>query len=184
VPWETARPGESLEAAAERVARDALGTAPGWLEQIAAFGDARRHPGDVDVSVGFVGLVPAGSPTPEGDQVAWFPLGDLPALAPRQRTIIDAAFGAVRARLDQSPVAFSLLPPVFTLSELQEVYELLLGRRLHKASFRRALQAAWLVEPTDEWRSEGRGRPAQLFRFAPRKRRAARRGVRFDLMGE
>jgi hypothetical protein len=39
------------------------------------------------------------------------------------------------------------------------------------------------VEPTDEWRSEGRGRPAQLFRYAPRKRRGGRRGVRFELLG-
>jgi hypothetical protein len=46
------------------------------------------------------------------------------------------------------------------------------------------LQASYLVEPTDEWRSEGRGRPAQLFRYAPRKRRGARRGVRFDLFAE
>jgi hypothetical protein len=87
-----------------------------------------------------------------------------------------------RSRLDQAPIAFRLLPPTFTLSELQQTYELLLGRRLHKASFRRALQAAWLVEPTDEWRSEGRGRPAQLFRYAPRRRRNQRRGVRFDLL--
>jgi 8-oxo-dGTP diphosphatase len=90
----------------------------------------------------------------------------------------------VRQRVDQSPLAFRLLPPTFTLSDLQGIYELLLGRRLHKASFRRALQASYLVEPTDEWRSEGRGRPAQLFRYAPRKRRGARRGVRFDLFAE
>jgi hypothetical protein len=76
-----------------------------------------------------------------------------------------------------------LLPTTFTLTELQAMYELLLGRRLHKASFRRALQGAWLVEPTEEWRSEGRGRPAQLFRYAPRRRRSARRGVRFELLG-
>jgi 8-oxo-dGTP diphosphatase len=75
-----------------------------------------------------------------------------------------------------------LLPATFTLSELQHMYELLLGRRLHKASFRRALAAAALVEPTDEWRSEGRGRPAQLYRFGPKKRRRGRRGVRFDLL--
>src|SRR6476469_6928022 len=87
-------------------------------------------------------------------------------------------------QVDQSPLAFRLLPPTFTLSDLQGIYELLLGRRLHKASFRRALQASYLVEPTDEWRSEGRGRPAQLFRYAPRKRRGARRGVRFDLFTE
>ena len=61
---------------------------------------------------------------------------------------------------------------------------MLLGRRLHKASFRRALHAAALVEPTDEWRSEGRGRPAQLFRFAPRKRRKVKRGVQFNLLGD
>jgi len=84
--------------------------------------------------------------------------------------------------MDQSPVAFRLLPPTFTLSELQHMYELLLGKRLHKASFRRALQAAWLVEPTEEWRSEGRGRPAQLFRYAPRKRRPAQRGIRLDML--
>jgi 8-oxo-dGTP diphosphatase len=95
----------------------------------------------------------------------------------------DAALGEVRRRMDYSPVAFRLLPAVFTLSELQRMYEMLLGRRLHKASFRRALQAAFLVEPTDEWRGEGRGRPAQLFRYAPRRRRGGRRAVRFDLLG-
>jgi 8-oxo-dGTP diphosphatase len=105
----------------------------------------------------------------------------LPPLSPRHRAIVDRATTVVRQRVDQSPLAFRLLPPTFTLSDLQAIYELLLGRRLHKASFRRALQASYLVEPTDEWRSEGRGRPAQLFRYAPRKRRGLRRGVRFDL---
>jgi hypothetical protein len=88
----------------------------------------------------------------------------------------------MRAQVDQQPIAFKLLPPAFTLSELQSVYELLLGRRLHKASFRRSLHASALVEATDEWRSEGRGRPAQLFRYAPPRRRRARRGIRFDLL--
>jgi len=95
---------------------------------------------------------------------------------------VQHAVSVVRDRMDISPVAFRLLPASFTLSELQQMYELLLGKRLHKASFRRALQAAWLVEPTDEWRSEGRGRPAQLYRYAPKKRRKGRRGVRFDLL--
>jgi hypothetical protein len=94
--------------------------------------------------------------------------------------MIDAAAAHVRGRVGQAPVAFRLLPSTFTLSQLQELYELLLGRRLHKASFRRSLQAARIVEPTEVWRSEGRGRPAQLFRYAPRKRRPAARGLRFD----
>ena len=183
VPFDFPQQDETLDVAADRLARSALNTAPSWIEQIAAFSDGRRHPADVELSVGYVGLVPLGSPAPVGGTSAWFPMADIPPLAPRQRAIVDAAFERVRDRLDQVPVAFRLLPTTFTLTELQAMYELLLGRRLHKASFRRALQGAWLVEPTEEWRSEGRGRPAQLFRYAPRRRRSSRRGVRFELLG-
>src|SRR5207237_6940880 len=94
------------------------------------------------------------------EEDAFFAVADVPGLAPRQRAMVDAAVELVQSRVGQAPVAFRLLPPTFTLSELQEMYELLLDRRLHKASFRRSLQAARIVEATDEWRSEGRGRPA------------------------
>jgi 8-oxo-dGTP diphosphatase len=180
LPWDAPQPGEGLEDAAARIAEGVLGATPALLEQVGAFADARRHPGDADVSIGVVAL----TPQVEVALVAaaeWFSLDALPPLSPRHRAIVDRATTVVRQRVDQSPLAFRLLPPTFTLSDLQGIYELLLGRRLHKASFRRALQASYLVEPTDEWRSEGRGRPAQLFRYAPRKRRGARRGVRFDL---
>lgn len=183
LPWDSLRADETIEDTAARTARAALGAAPALVEQVAAFGDRRRHPSGADVSVAFLALVPAGAPAPVGGDIAWFPVDDLPAVPPRQRAMIDGALQAVRTRLDQAPIAFRLLPATFTLSQLQEIYEILLGRRLHKASFRRALHAAWLVEPTDEWRSEGRGRPAQLFRYAPRKRRGGRRGVRFEGLG-
>jgi 8-oxo-dGTP diphosphatase len=182
IPWDAQRPAESMEASAARIARTASVGEPGWLEQVGAFGDGKRHPSDSEISVAHVGLVPMGTPSPVGGVYAWFTLADVPQLAPRQRLILDSAVMRVRGRMDQSPVAFRLLPAMFTLTELQQVYELLLVKRLHKASFRRALQAAWLVEPTDEWRSEGRGRPAQLYRYAPRKRRPAQRGIRLDLL--
>ncbi len=182
LPWDGPRGEESLADAAMRISRATLGAAPAAIEQIRAFGDTRRHPGDADVSIGFVAFVPVNGHAVAEPGLEWFGVDQLPTLAPRHRGIVDAAFDMVRSRIDQSPVAFRLLPPTFTLSELQSIYERLLGRRLHKASFRRALQAAYLVEPTDEWRSEGRGRPAQLFRYAPKKRRDNRRGVRFDLL--
>ena len=183
LPWDAPQPGEGLEDAAARITSIVLGLAPAFFEQVGALSDGRRHPGDADVSVGIAALSPAGVGSLSED-AEWFPLDALPALAPRHRTIVDRAASVVRQRVDQSPLAFRLLPSVFTLSDLQGVYELILGRRLHKASFRRALQASYLVEPTDEWRSEGRGRPAQFFRYAPRRRRGARRGVRFDLFTE
>lgn len=177
------RSDETIEESAARLARSALGAPPNMVEQVAAYGDGRRHPSGAQLSVAFLALVSSGAPAPVGGGTAWFPIDELPPLASRQSTMLDGTLRAARARLDQSPIAFRLLPATFTLSELQEIYELLLGRRLHKASFRRALHAAWLVEPTDEWRSEGRGRPAQLFRYAPRKRRSSRRGVRFEGLG-
>jgi 8-oxo-dGTP diphosphatase len=182
LPWDAPRPGETMEASASRIARSVGVGEPSWLEQVGAYGDAKRHPSDSEVSVGYAGLVAMGTPSPVGGVYAWFPLAEVPQLAPRQRMVLDGAIGIVRGRMDQSPVAFKLLPQMFTLTELQQMYELLLGKRLHKASFRRALQAAWLVEPSDEWRSEGRGRPAQLYRYAPRKRRPAQRGIRLDLL--
>ncbi|MGH7626238.1 MAG: NUDIX hydrolase, partial [Gemmatimonadaceae bacterium] len=195
LPWDGVRGAETLDQAAARVARSALGRAVGALEQVAAFGDRRSHPSGATVSVAYVALVAAGvkfgpaaargaqGPTAIRGEAGWFALDALPSLAARQRAMIDTAVRGLRTRLDHEPVAFRLLPSTFTLSELQETYELLLERRLHKASFRRALQAARLVEPTEEWRSEGRGRPAQLFRYAPRKRRGGRHGARFDRMG-
>ena len=159
-----------MDVAAQRIARAALGRPVAWLKQVSTRVDGGR------VSVLYAGLVPS----PEIDDDRWIAHGRAPALDAAGRHTVDAAIQAVGSWLDGSPVAFRLLPAAFTLSELQEVYEVLLGRSLHKASFRRALQSARLVTPMREWRSEGRGRPAQLFRFAPRARKGSRRGVRFD----
>jgi 8-oxo-dGTP diphosphatase len=181
LPQRTQQAGEALEHSAQRVAHGVIHGSPSWLEQIGAFaGRAGRSAGS-QLTIAYLGLVPAGIIIPPGGDTAWFSKDDLPAQLPAlQREIVMAAVGMARGRMDQAPIAFRLLQPTFTLSELQAIYELLMGKNVHKASFRRALQAASLVEPIDEWRSEGRGRPAQLYRYAPRRRRNPRRSVRFD----
>ena len=176
LPSSTPGADDSLDDTAARVAREALGAAPSSLDQAMATG------GRSDVTVTYFGLAPSGGLAPKR-QATWVSTSELANSPARQTAEIDAALSAMRARVDQQPIAFKLLPSTFTLSELQSVYELLLGRRLHKASFRRSLHASSLVEATDEWRSEGRGRPAQLFRYAPPRRRRQRRGIRFDLLG-
>lgn len=174
LPEGAPRAGEALDAAAQRIARAALGGPAAWLQQVATRSDGAR------TAVVYAGLVTS----PALDDERWIAHERASSLGATARQMIDAAVRAVGAWLDRTPIAFKLLPSAFTLSELQEVYEVLLGRSLHKASFRRALQSARLVTPTKEWRSEGRGRPAQLFRFAPRARKATRRGVRFDWLSE
>lgn len=183
LPWGVAKATDAtLDDAASRVAKEAVTAQVAWMDQVGAFADSRRHPSDAELSIAFVGAVPLGTLAHPSDDSAWFPVAELPSLSPRQRAIIEASVHLARTKIDSTPVAFRLLPQTFTLSDLQRVYEILLGRQLHKASFRRALQAATLVEATDEWRSEGRGRPAQLFRYAPKRRRRVRRGLRFDLI--
>jgi 8-oxo-dGTP diphosphatase len=181
LPWRIPQTGETFEAAVTRIAQDTLGEPPAWIEQIGAFGDGKRHPSEADVSVAHLGLLSHETASPRAGYT-WFQMTDVPPLSPRQRAMVEGATRTIQSSLDQAPIAFRLLPATFTLSELQQMYELLLGKRLHKASFRRALQAAWLVEPTDEWRSEGRGRPAQLFRYLPKKKRRPHRGLRFDFL--
>lgn len=157
-----------LDASAERLASELLGESPPWMTQVGAFSEASA------LEVLYVAVVPSGTSAPAGHD--WIPVSQV-----RATTRVTRAVAALRERLDREPIAFHLLPPRFTLSDLQQVYALLLERKLHKASFRRTLMAAHVVEPTDEWRSEGRGRPAQLFRYAARRRRGIpHRAVRFE----
>jgi 8-oxo-dGTP diphosphatase len=181
LPWGLPIRSESMASVAGRLSTIAVGSRPDWIEQLGAFGDGRRHPSPATLSVAFVAAVPHETAALERG-FHWFPVRDLPQVAPRHRVMVDAGIEALRMAVDRAPIAFRLLPDTFTLTELQQMYELLLGKPLHKASFRRALQAAGLVEATDEWRSEGRGRPAQLYRFGPKRRRRTPRGVRFDLI--
>ena len=183
LPSTTLGANQTLDQSAVDLAKDVAAVAPTVIEQVGTSTGARHPAADGPrITVLYFGLLPAG--TAFRPTHAWVEISEAPALlVPRQREAMDAALNSLRARVDQQPIAFRLLPATFTLSELQRIYELLLGRKLHKASFRRALHAASLVEATDEWRSEGRGRPAQLFRYAPPRRRRARRGVRFDALG-
>lgn len=81
------------------------------------------------------------------------------------RRIAATALSRLRGKLGYRPLVFELLPSGFTLTELQETVEALSGGRLHKQNFRRMVETAGLVEMTGATRSEGRGRPARLYRF-------------------
>ena len=169
-------PGEALPALAKSLATKTVGAAPRWMTQVGAFSEG-THPADTPISIAFVAVYPDGT---VHDDEGWV-RAETAVLPPRQKALLKATLGMLKHAVEHEPIAFHALPTTFTLRELQQVYELLLERPLHKASFRRSLHAARLVEPTKAWRAEGRGRPAQLYKFAPKRRRGAVRGVRFEL---
>ncbi len=81
------------------------------------------------------------------------------------RRILATAIGRTRAKIKYRPVIFELMPPEFTLFELQRTVEAILGPHLHKQNFRRLVEGAGLVEPTGDMKTRTGGRPAKLYRF-------------------
>ena len=81
------------------------------------------------------------------------------------RRILATGIARLRAKIKYRPVFFELMPPEFTLLQLQQAVEALAGRAMHKQNFRRLIDQQGLVEPTGASTSESRGRPAKLFRF-------------------
>ena len=88
-----------------------------------------------------------------------------PQLRRDHRRILATALARLRTKIRNRPLVFELLPPAFTLFELQKTVEAILGPHLHKQNFRRLVEGTGLVEPTDEVRTRTGGRPAKLFRF-------------------
>jgi hypothetical protein len=91
-------------------------------------------------------------------------LGPLPLSASDMR-LVAAGLGRLRAKTRYRPVVFELLPPEFTLFELQRAVEAVLGPTLHKQNFRRLVEGTGLVEPTGDVRNNTGGRPAKTYRF-------------------
>ncbi|MFE1600114.1 NUDIX hydrolase [Methylobacterium sp. ID0610] len=102
------------------------------------------------------GLVPeAGAP----DRIAGQPM------ALDHRRMLATGLGRLRGKIKYRPVVFELMPPAFTLGQLQRVVEALSGVLLHKQNFRRLVAQQGLVEETDAISAETGGRPARLMRF-------------------
>jgi len=166
-------PAEGLDTAASRTLAETTGLAPSYLEQLYAFGDVDRSPTRV-VSIVYWALlrqdeVDAQRAIHEArgdapDNVEWFDAETPPELAFDHAQIIRYALWRLRNKVGYSRIAHGLLPDEFTLAELREVYESILGRRLDPANFRRQAEASGTLIPTERFRT-GSHRPARLYRY-------------------
>ena len=98
------------------------------------------------------------------ENVSWFDAAALPELAFDHNEIVDYALWRLRNKVGYSRIAHGLLADEFTLAELREVYETILGRRLDPANFRRQVENSGNLIPTDRFRT-GSHRPARLYRY-------------------
>jgi len=181
---------ESLEGAATRKLAEETGIRDIWLEQLYTFGEPSRDPRTRVITVAYYALVPrerlegqvrAGAGAAE---TAWFRIvdgrggriglearegGERPEMAFDHASIVETAVRRIRGKLEYTTIAFELLPREFTLTELQQVYETILRRRLAKAAFRRKVLSAGVLKEAKGTRRGGH-RPAQLYRFVGRGR--------------
>ncbi len=139
-----------------------------YLEQLYTFGAPDRDPRTRVITVAYFALVGADKINPQAaddaEDVGWFSVYDLPELAFDHKHILDYALTRLRYKLEYSAVGFQLLPEKFTLRELQDAYEIVLGTKLDKGNFRSKLRKSNVVEMVDGYRDTG-GRPARLYRF-------------------
>ncbi len=171
IPGGALQHGESLEQAASRKLAEETGVTDVFLEQLYTFGDLDPSPQDGSVAVSWFALVDSSRVRLARRTVwrpAWWNLGETPPLAFDNERAIEVARTRLINKLQYTDAAYSLLPARFTMRELQEVYEAILGRPLDKRNFRRRLLATDFITPTSERRSDGRHRPAQLYRFGSR----------------
>jgi 8-oxo-dGTP diphosphatase len=157
---------ETLDECAARELQEETGVRGAHLEAFATFSEPKRDPRYRVVTAAYLALVPeadhilaAGT---DADDAQWHSIGKLPKLAFDHGNIIKTARQALVAKLEREPVVFALLPPRFTLTQAQRVYEAVEGQPLDKRNFRRSILAKEWIRETGEM-ERGRQRPAMLY---------------------
>ncbi len=157
-------PKETAEQAAVRHLRDKAGVTNAYIEQLYTFSGVKRDPRGRVVSVAHLGLVAPDSEAGEGS--VWYPVRSLPQLAYDHSEVLNVALERLRARVGYTTIIRHLLPRTFTLTDLQQAYEDILGRELDKRNFRKKILALDVLTETGRKRTQGASRPAELYHFS------------------
>ncbi|HAF43625.1 MAG TPA: DNA mismatch repair protein MutT [Gallionellaceae bacterium] len=159
-----------LESCALRKLHQKTGVKTPYLEQVGSWGGKARDPRGWSATHVYFSLIPP--PDRLGEGAVWLPIGEhgiKTRLAFDHNVLLEAALQRLRSKVEYTSLPAFLLPDEFTLSELQQMYEVILERPLEKSAFRTRVFAADLVKPVNKIRT-GNNRPAQLYRLKhPRK---------------
>lgn len=164
---------ETLDEAARRALKEKANIDINYLEQLYTFGTVDRDTRGRVVSTGYYALVDFRRFNLKAPsryfEIAWYPVTKLPATGYDHGMIIKTAVGRIRGKLQYSNVACHLLPGVFTLTQLQRVYEGVLGRKLDKRNFRRKFQSLGVIAGVGGKETATAHRPAKLYQFVSKK---------------
>jgi len=142
----------NTEACAKRELKEETGLETAYIEEIGCFSDIDRDPRERVVSIAYFALVRKGK-VRGGDDAAdarWFPLNEIPALAFDHEKILKAAMEKMRQMIYFKPIGFELLPEVFTMPELQNLYEIILGQSFDRRNFSSKILKLGILEEVGE----------------------------------
>lgn len=176
---------ESIDNAAHRLLADLTGLDNIYLEQLKAFGDPNRFPLGRVITIGYYALVKREDYNIQAGFTAsdakWYKIADVPKLIYDHSEILDYSLLNLRRRVRQAPIGFNLLPEKFTLFELMQLYEEILGVEMDKSNFRRKILRMKLLAPLDEKQKDVSHRAAQLYEFDPKiYEKLTKKGFNFE----
>jgi 8-oxo-dGTP diphosphatase len=167
------KPGEDLEAAPYRVLQERTGLKDVYLEQVHTFGRVDRHPSGRVITTAYYALIDINHSRLQlsDNELHWHGINDIEALAFDHKLILNTCLNRLRERVMEQPIVFNLLPEKFSLRELQDLYEAILGVTLDRRNFRkRIMLKGWLVD-LDEMETDVPHRPGKLYKLKPQHKK-------------
>lgn len=162
-------PNEDLDSAAQRILKELTGLDNVYLEQVQTFGEVNRHPFGRVITVAYFSLIKISKfeiqPASIASKAKWHSVSEVTNLAFDHNTILKTCYDRLKWGVRSRPVGFELLPPKFTLTELQHLYEAILETDLDKRNFRKKILSMDLLIDLEEYQEGVAHRPAKLYRF-------------------
>lgn len=162
---------EDIEDAAQRVLKELTGLHDIYMRQVGAFGSVHRDSGSRVISIAYFALVDIEKVSMDltyQNSAYWEDVNKLPILLFDHMEMVDVALRRLRTLIPSRPVGFHLLPPLFTLTQLQQLYEAILGESIDKRNFRKRVNEMHFIEKTSEIDKVNSKRGAVLYRFNER----------------
>ncbi len=159
---------EGVDEAAKRVLHELTGLSDVYMEQVGTFGEVNRDPGERVISVAYYALLninESDKKLVERYNAHWVNINNLPPLIFDHTEMIDQARNLMRLKASTAPICFKLLPKLFTLTQLQKLYEAIYGDAIDKRNFRKRIAEMSYIEKTDKIDKSCSKRGAVLYRF-------------------
>jgi 8-oxo-dGTP diphosphatase len=158
---------EDLDAAAYRILKDRTGMDDVYLEQVKTFGNIERHPGGRVLTVAYCSLlnIKHHQLKIHANELHWHSISSLKDMAFDHKEILDFCYKWLQKRIQEHPLGFNLLPDKFSLRELQNLYEAILGVELDRRNFRKKFASMDLLIDVGEMEEDVPHRPGKLYKF-------------------